>query len=58
MQPNDTEEQKPRVVVKRLQAEDFEDVDESEIDGEERAHDRVNMIPNSQVNRNQGQTIT
>ena len=35
--------------------EDFDDVDESEIDyeGEEKAHDRVNQIPNSQVNRNQ-----
>lgn len=32
--------------------EDFEDVDESEIDGEERAHAKVNQIPNSQVNRN------
>ena len=30
-------------------------MDESEIDyeGEEKAHDRVNQIPNSQVNRNQ-----
>jgi hypothetical protein len=35
--------------------EDFDDVDESEIeyDGEEKAHDKVNQIPNSQVNRNQ-----
>lgn len=34
--------------------EDFDDVDESEIeyDGEEKAHDKVNQIPNSQVNRN------
>lgn len=44
-------EEKARV-VQPGQGEDFEDVDESEIDGEERAHDRVNMIPNSQVNRN------
>ena len=31
------------------QQEDFDDVDESEIDyeGEEKAHDRVNQIPNS-----------
>jgi hypothetical protein len=35
--------------------EDFDDIDESEIDyeGEDKAHDRVNQIPNSQVNRNQ-----
>ena len=35
--------------------EDFDDVEDSEIecDGEEKAHARVNQIPNSQVNRNQ-----
>ena len=35
--------------------EDFDEVDESEIEyvGEEKAHDKVNQIPNSQVNRNQ-----
>lgn len=31
--------------------EDAEDQEESEIDGEDRAHDKVNMIPNSQVYR-------
>ena len=33
----------------------IDDVDDSEIeyDGEEKAHDKVNQIPNSQVNRNQ-----
>ena len=39
----------------KQEPEDLEDVDESEMDydSEDRAHDRVNMIPNSQVNRNQ-----
>ena len=34
---------------------EMEEIDESEIDyeGEEKAHDKVNQIPNSQVNRNQ-----
>jgi hypothetical protein len=32
--------------------EDFNDVEESEISGEERDHDKVNVIPNSQINRN------
>ena len=43
----------PKTIAERQ--EDFDDVDESEIDyeGEEKAHDRVNQIPNSQVNRNQ-----
>ena len=36
-----------KVLEKKEVNEDFEDVDESEIDGEERAHDKVNMIPNS-----------
>lgn len=38
----------------KQEPEDLEDVDESEMDydSEDRAHDRVNMIPNSQVNRN------
>jgi hypothetical protein len=37
--------------------EDFEDADESEIDGEDRPNDRVNMIPNSKFNRNKGGNI-
>jgi len=39
--------------VRRSQPmEDFDDPDESEIDGENRPHDKVNQIPNSKVNRN------
>ena len=45
-QPNESAQDKGKVKEK-LVHEDFEDVDESEIDGEERAHDKVNMIPNS-----------
>lgn len=32
---------------------DFDEVDDSEISGEERPHDNINMIPNSQVARPQ-----
>ena len=38
---------------------ELDEVDESEIDSaaEEKAHDKVNMIPNSQVTRNQSNGI-
>ena len=38
---------------------EMDEVDESEIDyeGEEKAHDKVNQIPNSQVNRNHQSNI-
>lgn len=35
-----------------INEEEIEDVDESEVDGEERPHEHINIIPNSQVARN------
>lgn len=37
--------------INRNMNDEVEDIEESDISGEERAHDNINIIPNSQVNR-------